>query len=110
MPSARWARLLLDADRLVAEGWTARALQLGWDARDLFGCHPEKPCARISHQGLVWLLNGRKIVALCADTAALTGAGGGRLVYHRQSINPDCVLVWTLKELRDDGAVMSGHH
>jgi hypothetical protein len=45
------------------QGWAAKALRLGWSALDLFGCHERVPFARINRQGLLWLLNDRRLVA-----------------------------------------------
>jgi hypothetical protein len=52
---------------------------LGWTARDLFGLHrpPEKPhpsysrLSRYDETGLIWLLQGREVVALTEATAAI---------------------------------------
>jgi hypothetical protein len=52
--------------------------------------------------GLVWLLNGRRLVALTADSATLQTAAGGRLTYRRApSAAGQVVAAWVL--LREAG-------
>ena len=50
--------------------------RLGWGPLELFGCDRHKPYARIDHAGLLWLLNGQKLLALAANAAAITTASG----------------------------------
>src|SRR5262245_34299269 len=73
-----WQQAVEDARRFLST-WGAQAEALGWDARDLFGLHqpPDKPhpsysrLSRYNCTGLVWLLQGRPVVVLTADTAAI---------------------------------------
>ena len=66
---------------------------LGWTARELFGVHtpPERPTASYrrpsiyEHTGLVWLLQGRPMVALTAETAAIQAASGGILTDRKHN-------------------------
>jgi hypothetical protein len=47
---------------------------------------------------LLWLLNGRRVVALTADTAIIETPDGGRLVYRRTPSGPgQVVLAWKLR-------------
>ena len=63
---------------------------LGWTPADLFGLHtpPEKPApkyrrlSRYDKTGLIWLLRGRRVVALTKDTAIIETANG-TLSYRR---------------------------
>ena len=79
-----------DADVFLWQ-WGEQAEALGWTARDLFGLHrpPEKPhpsyrrLSRYDETGLIWLLRGRPVVALTADTAAIQSAAGNVTVYRR---------------------------
>ena len=66
---------------------------LGWTSRDLFGLMPvpehAKPSfqrlARYDHTGLLWLLQGRPIVALTEATAAIQNATGHITVYRKNN-------------------------
>jgi len=71
--------------RAVLSRWGDQAHALGWTARDLFGLLtvPEhaKPSfnrlSRYDETGLIWLLNGRRVVALTQDTAAIQNPATG---------------------------------
>jgi hypothetical protein len=73
-----WQYAFEDARYFLAQ-WGSEAERLGWTANDLFGLPPipEKPApnyrrlARFDQVGLVWLLHGRKVVALSADRAVI---------------------------------------
>jgi hypothetical protein len=85
-----WHRCLLDAQRFLA-AWGDKAAALGWTDGDLFGLHssPAKShptysrLSRYDCTGLLWLLRGRRVVALTADTAAIESASGLTLTYRR---------------------------
>jgi len=78
------------------DGWAARAGALGWGPLDLFGCNRDKPFARISQAGLLWLLEGRKLLALTRDTATITTHSGGSLTFYRRQLEAGGVLAWEL--------------
>src|SRR5215831_8386669 len=89
---ARWRQCVEDGKRFLGR-WGSRAEVLGWDARDLFGLHtpPEKPhpsynrLSRYDGTGLIWLLEGRPVVALTADTASIKGTTGNITVYRKHN-------------------------
>jgi hypothetical protein len=64
VPPRRWLRFIDDCGHFLDGGWAARAMELGWGPLDLFGCDRERPFARMDRAGLLWLINGRKLVAL----------------------------------------------
>jgi hypothetical protein len=86
----RWQQAVEDGKSFLAK-WGTQAEALGWDSRDLFGLHtpPERPhpsYRRLSHYdqtGLCWLLQGRPVVALTADTAAIENPTGSITTYRR---------------------------
>jgi hypothetical protein len=79
----RWQEAVADAASFVAL-WGEQAVALGWTARDLFGLAdvPDRPASnyqrlsRYDLTGLVWLLQGRRVVALTQDTAVIETATG----------------------------------
>ena len=85
----RWRQAVEDARRSVAE-WGEQAAALGWTADDLFGLAPipDRPKARFERlsrydlSGLVWLLRGRRVIALTEITAVIETASG-TLAYRR---------------------------
>jgi hypothetical protein len=90
VPPARWQQAIEDGRAFLAK-WSRQAEALGWTARDLFGLHqpPAKPhpsyslLSRYDHTGLVWLLQGRSVLALTDATAAIENATGAITIYRR---------------------------
>jgi len=88
----RWQQAVEDGRAFLAK-WSAQAEALGWTSRDLFGLMPvpedAKPSfqrlARYDHTGLLWLLQGRPIVALTEATAAIQNATGHITVYRKNN-------------------------
>lgn len=95
----RWQQAIEDGKRFLAT-WGSQAEALGWTARDLFGLHtaPEKPhpsyrrLSRYDRTGLIWLLQGREVVALTEATATIrnpvTGAVTTYQRYHKPALGP----------------------
>jgi hypothetical protein len=90
VPIDRWQAAVEDGRRFLLR-WGEQAKALGWTAKDLFGLHrpPEKPHAsysrlsRYDETGLVWLLQGREVVALSEVTAAIQSSTGAITTYRR---------------------------
>jgi hypothetical protein len=86
----RWGQAVEDGRRFLAQ-WGEQAEALGWGAEDLFGLHappatPHPSYRRLSRHdatGLIWLLRGRQVIVLTADTADIAISGGGKLTFHR---------------------------
>jgi hypothetical protein len=80
-PSDRWQQAIRDAETFLGK-WGEKAHVLGWTGQELFGLHPvpEHPSAnysrlsRYDETGLVWLLQGRPVVALTEESAAIQNA------------------------------------
>lgn len=97
MSFKRWLQFIDDCGRFIDEGWAARAEELGWGPLELFGCDRVKPFARIDRAGLLWFLNGGKLVGLTAATATIETPGRARQTYRRSPIEVDAVaLAWEL--------------
>jgi hypothetical protein len=92
VPVDRWQLAVQDGRRFLAR-WGEQAEAFGWTARDLFGLHtsPAKPHAsytplsRYDETGLIWLLQGREVVALAEVTAAIHNPTGAITVYRRHN-------------------------
>jgi hypothetical protein len=86
----RWQQCVVDASRFIAS-WGDKALALGWTADELFGLHssPARPrpsysrLSRYDHTGLLWLLQGCRVIALTNTTAAISTPSGGTLTYRK---------------------------
>jgi hypothetical protein len=92
VPVDRWQLAVHDGRRFLAR-WGAQAEAFGWTARDLLGLHkpPEKPhpsyrrLSRYDETGLVWLLQGREVVALTETTASIRSAAGNTTIYRKHN-------------------------
>jgi hypothetical protein len=72
----------------------AVAAALGWGPHDLFGCDRDRPFARIDQSGLLWLLNGDRLVILAEDAATIETRTGVRQTWRRRPTGSGEVLVW----------------
>ena len=52
-----------------SESWAEHAARLGWDAMALFGCAPRRPLDYSGSAGLLWAMNGGRLVELHRDWA-----------------------------------------
>jgi hypothetical protein len=85
-----WRQAIADGAHFLAQ-WGEQAAALGWTPRDLFGLAdvPDKPgpnyqrLSRYGQMGLVWLLKGRRVVALTKDSASIKTAIGTLSYYRR---------------------------
>lgn len=94
VPPKRWLRFIDDCGNFIDNGWARRAAKIGWTAFDLFGCDRSKPFARIDRCGLLWLLDGRQLRALTAETAVIENASGSSATFYRRPHKPGQILPW----------------
>jgi hypothetical protein len=86
----RWQRCLEDA-RAFLPTWGEQAAALGWTADDLFQLHspppnPKPSYSRLSRhdcRGLLWGLDGCRVVALSSNSAVVATVSGARLTHRR---------------------------
>jgi hypothetical protein len=91
----RWQQAIEDGREFLAK-WGEQAQALGWDSRDLFGLHapPDKPypsysqLSRYDETGLVWLLQGREVVALTEAIAKIRNPDTDVITTYRRSDKP----------------------
>jgi hypothetical protein len=92
VPAKRWQQAVADGKTFLSR-WGDQAHALGWTARDLFGLLtvPEhaKPSfnrlSRYDETGLIWVLGGRKVLALTRETAAIHNPSGSITTYRRRA-------------------------
>jgi hypothetical protein len=94
VPLVRWRQFLTDARHLFSDGVIAQAAASGWTAYDLFGCDDERPFARVDQWGLVWFVEGSRIVSLSMSAAVIETPTGARQTYRRKDGAPGRILVW----------------
>jgi hypothetical protein len=92
VPAKRWQQAVSDGKTFLTR-WGDQAHALGWTARDLFGLiavpeHAEPSFNRLSRYdetGLIWLLQGRPVVALTEAAAAIQSSTGAITIYRRHN-------------------------
>lgn len=95
IPENRWRLCVSDGSRFLAK-WGDQAEALGWTSADLFGLHtpPAEPhlsysrLSRYDWTGLVWLLQGRPVVALTATAATIRNPATGAITTYRRFNKP----------------------
>jgi len=93
----RWQQFIDDCERFLDQGWASRAEAFGWGALDLFGCDRERPLARYDHMGLLWIIQGGRLVALTAQIATIDTLTGSLQSFPHPTIDSDrVVLPWEL--------------
>jgi len=96
VPPMRWQQFVDDLRSFLSGDFAAVAAGLGWGPLDLFGCDRDRPFARIDAAGLLWLLNGDRLIALSENTAAIETRTGARQTHRRKPTEPGRVLAWDL--------------
>ena len=84
-----------DGRRFLAS-WGEQAEVFNWSSADLFGLHtpPDKPhpsyrrLSRYDCTGLVWMLQGRPVVALTAETTTIRNSHTGTITTYRRFNKP----------------------
>jgi hypothetical protein len=89
---ARWRQCIQDGSKFLAV-WGEQAQALGWSSADLFSlapvpAEPHPSFSRLGRHdltGLVWLLQGRRVTALTADTASIWHPTGSITVFRKNN-------------------------
>jgi hypothetical protein len=73
VPPHQWRQFLNDCNNFLTggENWAGRAAELGWNAASLFGCHRARPLAHPGGAGLLWAIQGGRLVELHRDWAVI---------------------------------------
>ena len=87
---SRWQQAVVDGETFLRV-WGGQAAALGWTETNLFGLHriPKNPPAsyrrlsRYDQAGLIWLLQGRAVVALTECSAAIQNPTGTITNYRK---------------------------
>src|SRR5246127_387404 len=98
VPRHRWHQFVSDCHNFLnsPENWAERAAEFGWDARALFGCHRNYPLMHLGSAGLLWAINGGKLVELHRDWAVieLPVNRSQRIYYRREVAAGKVTLPW----------------
>jgi hypothetical protein len=96
VPAKRWLRFIDDVGHFLDSRFCAVATSLGWGPYDLFGCDRDRAFARVDQAGLLWVLNGNRLIALAENTATIETNTGARQIYRRRQSEHGRVLAWDL--------------
>jgi hypothetical protein len=90
IPAHRWRQFLSDCNNFLASehNWAERAAQLGWDALVLFGCRRSRALSHLGGAGLLWVINGGRLIELHRDWAVIELAvNGSRRIFERRRVD-----------------------
>lgn len=98
----RWRLFQTDAVRILHQHGS-ELHRAGWDALDLFGLHARAPDRRMDAAGLAWLLRGRSVGAVTAETVAIVTATGQELRCWRMGAQArqETVPAWALHNMAE---------
>lgn len=94
-PQSRWEQILNDGG-LFLDRWKGTVLVLGWLPVDVFRVCPDAPVWRLDQMGLVPLIEGRRVIAITADTARIDCGHGVIHTYRRLPRDVSSVFLWQL--------------
>jgi hypothetical protein len=97
VPAHRWRQFINDCHTflMAKENWAERSAGLGWHDFELFGCC-RHPLERLGSAGLLWAINGGRVVELHRDWAVIERASDrSRHVHQRERPKAaDITLPW----------------
>ncbi len=98
VPSHRWRQFLADSKNFLTanENWAERAASFGWDALALFGCRRDRPLEHLGSAGLLWVINGGRVLEFHREWAVIELAmNGSKRVFNRRRLDAaNIVLPW----------------
>jgi hypothetical protein len=101
VPLHRWRVFVDDCQRflLAKDNWPERAAKLDWNAYALFGCRTVRPLEDLASAGLLWAINGGKLIELHRDWAVIERAADrSHQTHHRRGRAPaNVTLPWAAK-------------
>ena len=101
VPRHRWRQFVDDCERFLtaSEKWPERAYRLGWDTVALFGCAPKRPLDYSGCAGLLWAINGGRLIELHRDWAVIEIPVQARQrTFHRRNVDPAKITLPWLKQ------------
>jgi hypothetical protein len=101
IPPLRWGQFIDDCKKFLdpAKGWAEGAYGKGWSTLDLFGCNPSQPLAHLGVAGLLWAVNGGRIIEIHRGWATIEQANNGsrRNFDQRRSRRASLTLPWWIR-------------
>jgi hypothetical protein len=96
VPRHRWRQFVDDCTNFLSSQQAERAAQLGWDVWVLFGCCRDRPLVHRDGIGLLWAVNGGRVIEIHRDWAGIEFAptGSQRIFDRRQVLAGDIAVPW----------------
>jgi hypothetical protein len=91
-----WEQAATSLESLMADGGLVKALQLGWDDRELIGVQRARPHDSPSHAGLIWSLRPGDTVPDVRRSGCIIAYGNVRHIWKRTPLGESICLPWEL--------------
>ena len=91
VPRLRWRQFVGDCKSFLSspEKWAERGAGLGWDTMALFGCALKRPLDYLGSAGLLWAINGGRLVELHRDWAVIdVPVHESKRIFSRRNVDP----------------------
>lgn len=89
-----WPVIVADSLRLASSGWAERALNLGWEPLQLWGCSPAIG-GMADLEGLALWLDGRRIALLDSASCMVQSGPRSNSIFNRRG-SDGAVLIWNI--------------
>ena len=98
VPRHRWRQFVDDCSAFLNSPEAERAAQLGWHTTALFGCKSIYPLSYLGEAGLLWHVNGGKVIEVHRDCAVIDrSVNRSQSTFSRRDVAKQrVVLPWTL--------------
>src|SRR5262249_49491003 len=98
VPRHRWRQCVDDCNAFLNSSEAERAAQLGWHTIALFGCKPNYPLSYLGEAGLLWHVNGGKVIELHRGWAVIDRpVNRSQRIFYRRDIGQEKIaLPWML--------------
>jgi hypothetical protein len=100
IPPLRWRQFIDDCKAFLdpAKGWAERAFQMDWSTLGLFGCRASQPLAHLGVAGLLWAVNGGRVIEIHHGWAVIELNNGSRRNFdQRRSRQASLTLPWWIR-------------
>jgi len=102
IPRHRWTQVVKDCHAFLNSPEAERAAQLGWRTIELFGCKPNYPFSYLGEAGLLWHVNGGKVIKVHRTWAVIDhSVNRSPHTFYRRDVDPEKItLAWQLRPKR----------
>jgi hypothetical protein len=102
VPRHRWRQFVDDCRNFLSpsENWAEHAARLGWDAMALFGCAPKRPLDYSGSAGLLWAINGGRLLELHRNWAVIdVPVHRSQRIFYRRNVDAAKITLPWMKRI-----------